>query len=545
MNTKKILTFVILIFVAISVWSIDTMANTTTNVTYPAPYALSATIQPGSVNDFDPLSDIQVTFSLKTIRSLERTQHLTQTIKTIDQTSEPDFYVIVTINDENFKSPVWRNARFLYNVNWTVTADVPDDQELVTLRIQLFDKNLGFDAPCDISNVYDDSWLRNNDAKISYSIATGQWDGDDVAKAGYWFTDTSGYGRLNGCDDRSFYVSERDCELWFDVTQSDPDGDNIPYWTEVNIFRTDPEQDNTGEDFDADNCPIEWEHKWGHQMWYDDQSSTTHHWWVYDPVSGYDNHSTLDPDKDGLQNVEEYLTSQWGSDPYRRDLFVELDQMEGGSFGRMKQFPEVSKELLNTAFNSRNIVFHLDDGCLGGGEQIPFTTQTLTRDNLTEYYFNYFLHEDLENWRIGVFHYALLLYDAGWAGYVFENGYTDKLDSFQISSKGLEKNTFRNPLYNILRRHTFNIWDQREFVYASALMHELGHTLGIFSGNTPGCDNRNSVYPWKYEYWKYLPYKSVMNYRYIYTELIDYSDGSRGKNDFNDWGFIDLTFFQT
>jgi len=81
-------------------------------------------------------------------------------------------------------------------------------------------------------------------------------------------------------------------------------------------------------------------------------------------------------------------------------------------------------------------------------------------------------------------------------------------------------------------------------VYAGALMHETGHTLGIFNGNTPGNDNWNTVSPLHPDYWKYGPYKSVMNYRYIYSGLLDFSDGSRGKNDFNDWGNIDLTFFQ-
>jgi hypothetical protein len=43
------------------------------------------------------------------------------------------------------------------------------------------------------------------------------------------------------------------------------------------------------------------------------------------------------------------------------------------------------------------------------------------------------------------------------------------------------------------------------------------------------------------DYWRYGPYKSVMNYRYIYNGLNDYSDGFRGKNDHDDWSSIDLT----
>ena len=83
---------------------------------------------------------------------------------------------------------------------------------------------------------------------------------------------------------------------------------------------------------------------------------------------------------------------------------------------------------------------------------------------------------------------------------------------------------------------------QRTIVYAGAIMHELGHTLGIFNSNTPGCDNKNSGM-FKGEWLKYIRYKSCMNYHYTYY-FVDYSDGSNGKNDFDDWGRLDLTYFQ-
>ncbi|HEC82463.1 MAG TPA: hypothetical protein ENI53_01075 [Thermoplasmatales archaeon] len=55
--------------------------------------------------DFDPLVDIIVTVEIKEIRSLE-TKYLGRTIDKIDEFSEPDFYVKVFINGEEFKSPV-------------------------------------------------------------------------------------------------------------------------------------------------------------------------------------------------------------------------------------------------------------------------------------------------------------------------------------------------------------------------------------------------------------------------------------------------------
>jgi len=55
-----------------------------------------------------------------------------------------------------------------------------------------------------------------------------------------------------------------------------------------------------------------------------------------------------------------------------KDLFVEMDLMEPGPNGELTEFPRGSKELLRTAYDRQNIVYHLDDGSMGGGERIPF-----------------------------------------------------------------------------------------------------------------------------------------------------------------------------
>jgi hypothetical protein len=65
----------------------------------------------------------------------------------------------------------------------------------------------------------------------------------------------------------------------------------------------------------------------------------------------------------GLNNIEEYRTSQWGSDPFCKDLFVELDQMKAGPNGEQPcVLPEGSKELIRDAFDWQNVLFHPDDG---------------------------------------------------------------------------------------------------------------------------------------------------------------------------------------
>jgi hypothetical protein len=74
-------------------------------------------------------------------------------------------------------------------------------------------------------------------------------------------------------------------------------------------------------------------------------------------------------------------------------------------------------------------------------------------------------------------------------------------------------------------------------------MHEMGHNFGIRFGTPLGCDNRRAIYPWHVSYWLFKNYKSLMNYRYTYF-IFDYSDGSHGIRDFDDWDYIDLTYFE-
>ncbi|MCX6661885.1 MAG: C2 domain-containing protein [Euryarchaeota archaeon] len=461
--------------------------------------------------DIDPLVDLEVTVTIKEIRALHK----------IDDIGRSDFFVVVYINGEKFKSKVWWNQNYIKEP-WSAILNVPDDQENVSIKIQLWDWNLGLSRICDISD-NSATLLSNYDIDLVYNLKTAHWTGDDYNYPYMSWADLSGYGRLNGCDDNSIYQDERDCLIVFDITQNDFDGDTIPYWTEVNRYHTDPQVNDTGRDDDGDGVPIEWEFRWGTFIDYDYHEQTWRFEWIYDPFV-WEDHSNLDPDNDGLNNVEEYLTSQWGSDPFIRDIFVELDQMEAGPNGEQASvFPELGKELLRDAFDKYNIYLHLDDGSMGGGESIPFDNET-PREELVTLYQNYFIHGDSNNWRKGVFHYGLLVYDATYAGYVF--GVDDNYwGAYQISSNRVDK-----------RSHGAG----KAIGYASVYMHELGHTLDI---RIPGGHDENSGFPWNINWWKWRPYKSCMNYGYTYL-LVDYSDGSRGRNDHDDWGTLDLPGFQ-
>ena len=447
--------------------------------------------QTSYLSDLDPLVDVEVTVEIQKIRAFDKYDQQVHSEEYIDLNSDPDFYIEIIINDQEFKSDIWHDTKYIYDLQFSATLDVPDDEEFVTVEIQLRDWNSDGDVLCDIGD-------ENDDVKLTYSIKTGHWTGDDHLE------DPSGYGRLNGCDDGSIYKRERDCELWFDIYQNDFDDDGIPYWTEVNAYGTDPEAKNSG-DPDEDGIPVAWEWKWN-----------------YNPFA-WEDHENIDPEKDSINNLEEYLTSEQFSDPFREDLFVELDQMEESPEGEKSLLPEGAKELLYTAYNRQNVVYHLDDGSWdeSGSDMIPFNNQ-INRRGFNDIYQDYFLHGDKDNWRRGVFHYGVVVYSSeSAAGYMF------RPNAFQISSKGHEKKANEPSL-------------DRDTVYASAYMHETGHTLGFWP--IPG-HNQNSMYPWQLGWWLNRPYKSCMNYGYMYY-TVDYSDGSRIIKDYDDWSRMRLDYFE-
>jgi hypothetical protein len=459
------------------------------------------------------ISDIELTIDIQKIRSLEKDDPQVRAEEIIDEYSDPDFYIKIYVNDNEFTSDIWHNTKYIYNPNFSPKIAIADPEEYVNIKIQLWDyaDEQDNDRLCDISGDTgnsDDSY----DVEISYNINTGHWTGDDFRNDDLNNYDPSGYGRLNGCDDGTFYETDRDCELWFDIYQNDIDGDKIPEWMETNVYGTDPKINNIGEDFDEDGIPIEWEYKWG-----------------YDPFTA-DNHEKLDPENDGINNLEEYLTSKWFSDPFRKDLFVELDQMDYGPNGESSIFPEGAKELLYTAYDRQNVVYHIDDGKWGKDSRsdlIPFDSLTECEwreyDELDQIYDQYFINNNPDEWRKGVFHYGVVIFQSSLVkGNMFGS------NRYQISANGMEEKLKTYP------------WLTKDVVYASAYMHEMGHTLSF--NPIPG-HSRDSYYPWQIGWWKARPYKSCMNYGYMYY-TVDYSDGSRPQNDYDDWERMDLTSFQ-
>jgi len=268
-------------------------------------------------------------------------------------------------------------------------------------------------------------------------------------------------------------------------------------------------QDNPiDNDTDMDGAPDWWETKYG-----------------YNPLV-YDSHDSLDPDQDGLNNIEEYHTDQWGSKPFTRDLFVEIDIMDDSY-----EIREDKLEDMRQKFAANDITLHIDTGLKRGGEIVD-KTEYVNYATLIDVYWKYFLYDDPTYWRKGVFHYVLLSDSLfkDYPGFVFIGW--DEADSFALSISYYEEE-----IPQVFRSH----------VLATVFMHELGHTLGLFHDVYQAIDNESNIIPFAIPLFRgqveYRHYRSCMNYQFAW-QILDYSDGSHGRRDFDDWDHINLSFFQ-
>jgi parallel beta-helix repeat protein len=263
----------------------------------------------------------------------------------------------------------------------------------------------------------------------------------------------------------------------------------------------------TSTDTDGDGAPDWWEIKWG-----------------YDPLT-WENHTHLDPDGDGLNNIEECYTDGYGSNPFHKDIFVEIDWMKSTD---PKQTNKPSEEMIAEAervFEQHNITLHVDVGNLDGGEEIPYLSNFSFSD-LVDLYWQYFLHGNPNNPRKGIFRYGIIC-DAG-PDVNFPFMGWDQLDSFLVSAQQLAD---QFP------------WVPRDRIILEASIHHLGHTLGLLADTYGGIDNVGTLYPFSVQWLLYRNYKSCMNYWYKYRTF-SYSDGSHGSGDFNDYGHLDFHFFK-
>ena len=262
-----------------------------------------------------------------------------------------------------------------------------------------------------------------------------------------------------------------------------------------------------GGDTDGDGAPDWWETKWG-----------------YDPLVP-DDHAHLDPDGDGLTNLQECFTDSMNSNPFHKDVYLEFDWLTPLDANVSNKIPTRYLNKFIAAFAEHNITLHIDTGQLGGGEELPGNAR-LTYEDVLDRYWDDFLNGDLDNPRKGVFHYGLFCDQTEYGGFAFIGW--DNLDSFVIGCQQLK---MKHPGFS------------RDWLMYTGAFHELGHSFDLIAAEFGGIDNSGSVKIRERGFWEYHNYRSCMNYFYTYL-IPDYSDGSHGRNDQNDWALLNLSFFK-
>lgn len=417
---------------------------------------------------------------------------------------KPLFYVKAIFDDVSWESiqvSDWDSGF----VGWQVNRFVERSTETIDITIQIIEIQSG---------IFSKKESVMEEIQLFYCFRTGRWTRDN------YFGHPSGYGHYVGSD----------YEIWFEITQTEADEDNIPHWVEVNLLGTDPLVDDSKLDPDGDGIPTAWEWKYG-----------------YDPFT-WDDHAHLDPDNDGLSNVEEYTLAKWLADPFHKDIFLEVDYMEKGPglFAMEHIFWKESQWMLMDVFTPHDITVHIDDewptgSTIGGGEYLPYIGEYVgpLSGVLSGFYKYHFADE-----RKGNFRYVVIHHSGGW-----NYAQTNQLRSDVISipsNRDFYRTVFFPPA--ITPR-------LKRLAMAVSVLHELGHSLSLNPSYHAGIDNasqvgRNNLPPLQKlqariearQYWD--SYESVMNYHKFGLYLLDYSDGSNGKRDADDWEQIDLTFFQ-
>jgi len=256
-------------------------------------------------------------------------------------------------------------------------------------------------------------------------------------------------------------------------------------------------------DSDNDGVPDWWEEKWGYNP---------NHW---------DNHANLDPDKDALNNIEECYTDQYGSNPYHKDIFLEIDWMESKNILESNKPSIESFKKTISDFAKQNITLHIDID-----EEIPLCKTDSSYTKIRDLYWDYFLHNNLNNPRKGIYRYCIVCRYCPDLNFPFIGW--DNLDFIVISADWLKQ---------------IKPFTKKEKLIVGATIHHLGHTLGLVADVYNGIDNTGTINPFSIQWWKYKNYKSSMNYFYKYNTFT-YSDGKHGRGDFDDWSHLDFDFFK-
>jgi hypothetical protein len=261
--------------------------------------------------------------------------------------------------------------------------------------------------------------------------------------------------------------------------------------------------------------------------------------------------SQKDSDGDGLNDL---IESQWypqrddvfcGTsctypDPLAKDLYVEIDWMKNSS---NRTFKPSSTQItfVENMFDDNGINLHVDTGQFGGGNELSTYTHTLPRTTTTGQtdFLDYKNGNSSESisanfspdrnliWRY-------MIYGYNYAESTSSSGWSETMGDDLFISGGLIEDM--TGLVNTDR------------AIANTIAHELGHTICLSDEQIYveqpaecvffGIDNDDDIALLE-------DYFSVMNYRYQLTDIddmgvVDYSDGSNGLNDHDDWAGVQL-----
>lgn len=263
--------------------------------------------------------------------------------------------------------------------------------------------------------------------------------------------------------------------------------------------------------------------------------------------------ASKDTDGDGIDDFKESVwfedrddifcgTSQCAyPNPTEKDVYVEIDWMKD-FLNRVYKPSGTQLDLVIDMFEAKGINFHADVGQFGGGNELPAFTETLAYTPTTSYvdYYDYRnggdgISANFSDDRNSIWRY--MIYGYNYLEDTTSTGWAKVMGSDLFVSGGLIEDM--SGLVSMDR------------AVANTMAHEIGHALclsdeQVFAEQPLECvyeaiDNGDNNSP----YYNLANYQSVMNYRYQLTDqddigVVDYSDGSHGTGDHNDWGGVML-----
>jgi hypothetical protein len=314
----------------------DTLMDGAEVITYKTNPLLADTDGDGTRDDLDvdPLVNLQIQVTIKEILQLDGLDWAG---------SAGDFYCWIhllsggNLYQQNSPEPLSYGGNNPHIITpWIVPIiDVPDNDYWVVIQIWLWDddSNEWFEGDDDLCDISKEPGIQF--AQVYWDMRIGM-ECNEAPYADDFPGDPNGIGHVSGNEDGSKTTNEADCELWFDIAQTDYEGtqwgDGLTYWEEINRYHTSPKIYND----DNDQIPAEFEKKYDYNgiPWDNIGMNPLKTDTDDNGVSDKDE----DQDQDGLTNYEEMLVGSSqpnpGTDPnlFGLNLVVSLNWDVGSAY---------------------------------------------------------------------------------------------------------------------------------------------------------------------------------------------------------------------